>query len=100
MSFVPASARRNCINTMSQPAGFSWIERPLLAGLAQPESADELDWLRRQGIEVIISLTEDSLRRDWVNEAGLMAIHVPVADMEAPTQEQLDRCVSVIRRAH
>jgi len=52
------------------------------------------------GIEVLLSLTEKLPRRDWVNEAGLMVVHVPVEDMEAPAQEQLDRCISVIQRAH
>jgi atypical dual specificity phosphatase len=85
---------------MSQPHGFSWIDKPLLAAMARPEDVDELRWLRAQKIEVILSLTEDALRRDWVNEAGMMLVHVPVEDMEAPTQEQLDRCVATIRRAN
>ena len=85
---------------MPQPDGFSWIEKPLLGAMARPESPDDLTWLRGQGIELLISLTEDPLRRDWVNEAGLLVFHVPVVDMEAPTQEQLDRCVSAITRAH
>jgi atypical dual specificity phosphatase len=84
---------------MSQPHGFSWIEKPILAALARPVAREELDWLRRQGIEVLVSLTEEPLRRDWVNEAGLMAFHVPMEDMEAPTQEDLERCVSAIARA-
>src|SRR5208283_454491 len=53
-----------------------------------------------QGIQVVLSLTEDPLRRDWVNDAGLMAVHVPVVDMESPTQEQLEKCLSIIERAH
>src|SRR5262245_39902775 len=85
---------------MSQPSGFTWIEKPLLAGMPRPEAADELAWLRQHGIEVIVSLTEDPLRRDWVNEAGLMMVHVPVQDMEPPTQEQLDQCIAAIRRAN
>ena len=85
---------------MPQPDGFSWIEKPLLGAMARPESPDDLTWLRGQGIELLISLTEDPLRRDWVNEAGLLVFHVPVVDMEAPTQEQLERCVSAITRAH
>src|SRR5205814_7582906 len=32
--------------------------------------------------------------------AGLMVFHVPMMDMEAPTQEQLERCLSAIERAH
>jgi atypical dual specificity phosphatase len=85
---------------MSQPHGFSWIDQPLLAAMARPESLEELQWLRQQGIEVLISLTEDSLRRQWINDAGLMLVHVPVPDMHPPTQEQLDRCMEAITRAH
>ncbi len=67
--------------------------------MALPESKEELEWLRSHGIEVLISLTEDPLRRDWVNDAGILVVHEPVDDMAAPTQEQLDRCVSAIARA-
>jgi atypical dual specificity phosphatase len=85
---------------MPQPQGFSWIEKPLLAAMALPESEEDLEWLRRHGIDILISLTEDPLRRDWVNNAGILMVHEPVDDMNAPTQVQLDRCVSAIVRAH
>jgi atypical dual specificity phosphatase len=85
---------------MSAPHGFSWIKRPLLAAMARPSSAEDFDWLRAHGIQVLLSLTEEPPRRDWVNDAGLMVFHVPIVDMEAPTQEQLDRCLSAIERAH
>src|SRR5437660_8599747 len=84
---------------MPQPQGFSWIDKPLLAALALPESKEDLEWLRSHGIEVLISLTEDPLRRDWVNDTGILVVHEPIDDMQAPTQEQLDRCVSAIARA-
>lgn len=82
------------------PPGFTWIEKPQLAGLAYPESADDLRWLRRNGIELLISLTENPLRRDWVNDAGLMVVNVPVPDMEAPADRQLDHILDTIRRAN
>ena len=85
---------------MPQPEGFSWIDRPLLGAMARPESKEELEWLRGHGIDVLISLTEDPLRRDWVNDAGILVVHEPIDDMDAPTQEQLDHCVSAIARAH
>lgn len=84
---------------MSRPDGFTWIEKPLLAALAQPSAAEEMAWLRGQGIQLLISLTEDRPRRDWVEDAGLLVFHVPVVDMTAPEQEDLDRCVSAIDRA-
>jgi atypical dual specificity phosphatase len=84
---------------MSAPNGFSWIEKPLLAALARPSSPEDFAWLREQGIDVLVSLTEDRPRRDWAEQAGLLVFHEPLEDMEAPTQEQLDRCVSAIVRA-
>jgi atypical dual specificity phosphatase len=86
--------------TSTEPGNFSWVDRPLLAAMARPDGAEELAWLRQQGIQVLLSLTEDRLRRDWVNNAGLMVFHAPVEDMEAPTQEQLDQCISAIAKAH
>jgi atypical dual specificity phosphatase len=85
---------------MSQPHGFSWIDKPLLAAMGRPESVEDMQWLREQHLDVLIALTEDPPRRDWVNEAGLLVVHVPVVDMEAPTQEQIERCLSTISRAH
>src|SRR4051812_46967165 len=85
---------------MASPPGFSWIEKPLLAALANPDAAEQLEWLRHQGIELLVSLTEDAPRRAWVNDAGLFAVHEPIVDMEAPSQEQLDRVLSAIQRAH
>jgi atypical dual specificity phosphatase len=86
--------------TMSSPSGFTWVEKPHLAALGRPSDADAMAWLRRQGIELLIALTEDPPRRDWINDAGLLLMHVPVEDMEAPTQVQLDRCISAIERAN
>jgi atypical dual specificity phosphatase len=85
---------------MPAPFKFTWIKRPLLAALARPSSAEDLAWLREHGVQLLLSLCEEPPRRDWVNDAGLLVYHVPVEDMEAPTQEQLDRCVSAIERAH
>jgi atypical dual specificity phosphatase len=84
---------------MATPPGFSWVEKPLLAALARPNDAEDLLWLRRQGIDLLISLTEDRPRRDWIDNAGLFSLHVPVVDMEAPTEEQIDQCLSFIQRA-
>ena len=85
---------------MPVPHGFTWIEKPLLAALARPSEPEDYAWLREQGVELLLCLTEERPRRDWVEEANLLVFHEPVEDMEAPTQEQLARCVSAIERAH
>ena len=82
------------------PPGFTWVDKPHLAALANPESAADLGWLRRNGVDVLVSLTENPVRREWVNEAGLMVVNVPVPDMEPPTDRQLDHLLDTIRRAN
>src|SRR5262249_52501344 len=84
---------------MAAPHAFTWVEKPLLAALARPSTLEDLVWLRQQGIQLVLSLTEDALRRDWVEEASLLVFHEPLEDMEPPTQEQLDRAVSAIQKA-
>src|SRR5438874_9202643 len=81
------------------PPGFSWIDPPHLAALGRPEGLDEFRWLREQGIQLIISLTEFPPHRQWLDDAGLLGLHVPVADFHAPTPEQIDECISAIIRA-
>jgi atypical dual specificity phosphatase len=84
---------------MAQPSGFSWIDEPHLAALARPDEVEELRWLKAHGIDLLVSLTEEPpLRRD-INDAGLMLFHVPIEDMTAPTQLDLDRCVTAMARA-
>src|SRR5262249_53231389 len=97
---TPGPIRAETFALMTRPTGFSWIDRPRLAAMARPDSLEELLWLRQNGIELVLSLTEDPLRRDWVADASLLALHVPVPDMGAPTPDQLETCVSAIRRAH
>jgi atypical dual specificity phosphatase len=85
---------------MSTPNGFSWIEKPLLAALASPNDAGDFAWLRQQGIDVVLSLTEDPPRRHWVNDAGLMLVHVPMIDMQPPTPDEIDKALAAIQGAH
>ncbi len=80
------------------PPEFSWVDKPRLAALALPD-AEDLLWLRRNGIDMVISLTEDPLPRRYVNDAGMMAVHLPVPDLSAPTEEQLIQAVETIGRA-
>jgi atypical dual specificity phosphatase len=84
---------------MPAPHGFSWVEQPLLAALARPSTPEDLAWLRQQGIEVLVSLSEEPLPRYWAEDAGLLVFHEPLLDMEPPTQDQLDRAVSALLRA-
>jgi atypical dual specificity phosphatase len=82
-----------------QPPGFSWVDPPYLAALGRPDGLDEMQWLREQGIQLLISLTEYPPFRGWIDDAGLLALHIPVPDFHAPTLEQIEQCVAAIARA-
>jgi len=85
---------------MSEVQGFSWIKKPLLAAMAEPYGLEEFNWLRQQGIQIVISLTEVPPARNWINDAGLMQLHEPIEDMTPPTQEQIDQVLQWIDRAN
>jgi atypical dual specificity phosphatase len=85
---------------MAQPYGFSWINKPLLAAMGEPLEYEEFVWLRKQGIQLIVSLTEMPPRRDWINNAGLMQVHEPVEDMSPPEQQQIDSVLTAMERAN
>ena len=80
------------------PPSFTWVDPPHLAALAFPDAAD-LAWLRRNGIDLLLSLTEDPPFRRYVNDAGLMTVHIPVPDLSAPSARQLDLAVDTLTRA-
>lgn len=80
------------------PPGFSWVDPPHLAALGFPD-AEDLAWLRRNGIDVLVSLTEDPPPRRSVNDAGLMTVHIPVPDLTAPSARQLELAVDTLVRA-
>jgi atypical dual specificity phosphatase len=82
------------------PPGFTWVDPPRLAALSRPQGGEDLRWLRRNGIDVLISLTETPLPRHWLNDAGILAVSVPVADMSPPSERQLDHVLATIRKAN
>lgn len=84
---------------MSRPYFFTWVDEPLLAACAWPDSAEQLSWLRKHGTDFLITLTEENLPRNWIDDAGLMSVHIPIDDMHPPTMEQMDHLISVIDKA-
>lgn len=84
---------------MQQPHGFYWVQEGRVAGLAMPYSVDDLIWLRQAGIELIVTLTTNPLPKKFVNDAGLMSLHVPIEDFEAPSIAQFDSAIQAMSKA-
>jgi len=44
-----------------KPTNFSWLIENKLAGSGMPTSFDEFDWILKQGVTSIVTMTEDAL---------------------------------------
>lgn len=77
-----------------KPTNFSWLIEDKLAGSGMPTSFDEFEWLRSQGVQNIVTMTENSLPDEWTKEIGYL--HVPTPDLTAPDMEKIDLAVEFI----
>ena len=78
-----------------KPTNFSWLIDDKLAGSGMPTSVSEIDWILKQGVKSIVTMTENSLPESWVK--NVKYLHVPTEDFSAPDMEQIDEAVEFIR---
>ena len=79
-----------------KPTNFSWLINNKLAGSGMPTSASELDWVLKQGVKSIITMTEESLPGSWIKDVKYL--HVPTEDLSAPDMEKIDQTVEFIHK--
>ena len=77
-----------------RPTNFSWLIDEKLAGSGMPTSFDELDWVLKQGVKSIVTMTENSLPDSWVKDINYL--HVPTPDLTAPDMDRIDSAVEFI----
>ncbi len=70
-----------------------WVNN--VAGCDVPQSRGDVEWLARQGIGAILSLTEEPLAPDWVKD--FVTLHIPVRDFTAPSAAQFNLCVDFLK---
>ena len=81
----------------------NWLEPNELAAGALPVSKADLESLKEQNIQVIVTLTEHPLTiqkeitADTLNELGLDSYHAPIVDYEAPDKNLALETVRFIR---
>lgn len=78
-----------------KPTNFSWIINNKLAGSGMPTSFAELDWVIKQGVKSIITMTEEPLPDSWIK--NVQYLHVPTEDLSAPDIEKIDLAVDFIQ---
>ncbi|MGI0046922.1 MAG: dual specificity protein phosphatase 23 [Nitrosotalea sp.] len=77
-----------------KPTNFSWLINNKLAGSGMPTTSSEIDWVVKQGVKSIITMTEESLPESWIK--NVKYLHVPTEDLSAPDMEQIDQAVEFI----
>ena len=85
---------------MAKPFGFEWVLPGKIAAMARPyDLRTELEFLKDQQIEVIVTLTERPLNKALLEEFGYEYKHLPVQDFQAPDLGQIEDFVSTVRRS-
>jgi len=73
--------------------GFSWVIESQLAAMPRPGISASLDedfaFLKEQKIDLLVSLTVDKLSASLLALHGIESLHLPVADFDAPTLDQI-----------
>ncbi|MCD6341583.1 MAG: dual specificity protein phosphatase family protein [Thaumarchaeota archaeon] len=95
MSFLGKVYRRVLAVFMDRPTRFSWVDESVAAS-GRPMTLDQLRWIRSKGVELVISLTEVPLPREWIEETGLKYRHMPIEDHSAPDPETLKNIVDIM----
>ena len=82
------------------PDGFSWVVPGVLAAMSRPVNmVASMEYLREEGIGVIISLTETPLSPALIEEFGFGYYQIPIRDFTAPTAGQISKFVRLVEGA-
>ena len=58
-----------------KPDNFSWIIEKKLAGSAIPTSKEEIDWVKQEGVKSIVTIREEPLEEEWLEDVNYLHIH-------------------------
>jgi atypical dual specificity phosphatase len=75
---------------------FSWLIEQRLAGVSYPCSEDAIALLQTQGVQALLSLSEEAVPADLLRKYQLQVKHLPAADFTAPTLEQVEQALIII----
>ena len=83
---------------MRKPTNFSWVLEKKVAGSGRPTSISELKWIKGQGVDVLVSLTEEPIAESWVSSLGISYFHIPIEDHSVPPPELVHKIVKTIEK--
>ena len=74
-------------NFTDKPTFFSWVVEKKVAASGRPYSKEQVDWLRANGVNAILSLTEQPLPEEWTR--GMEVHHISMKDHAPPEVSDL-----------
>jgi len=77
-----------------KPTNFSWLINNKLAGCGMPTTSAEVNWVIKNGIKSIVTMTENSLPNPWIETINYL--HVPTQDLGAPDMKKIETAVNFI----
>ncbi|MBC8492843.1 MAG: dual specificity protein phosphatase family protein [Chloroflexi bacterium] len=90
----------NPVAESSMPRNFTWVIEGHLSASGLPDTPATLDWMREQGIDVVIHLCEEAPPDPKMySKAGLELYYFPVRDYHPPSLIQAIAIVSQIDQA-
>jgi atypical dual specificity phosphatase len=98
----PVLAAEHFVPSARGPRGFAWLVPGKLAGTPLPGVVSDVDVdmqaLRRCGVTVLVSLTENDIDQAALARNGLRNVHLPVHDREPPSVSQLQMLMLKMKR--
>ena len=79
-----------------KPDNFSWIIEEKLAGSAIPTSKEEIDWVKQEGVKSIVTIREEPLEEEWLEDVNYLHIHSN--DMGVPEFDDLINSVDFLHQ--
>ncbi len=80
-----------------RPTNFSWIVPNRVAGCGLPTTREEFDWLLEQGVQSVVTTTEDALSGSWTGRISYL--HIPTVDMTAPSLKNINDAVEFMHQS-
>lgn len=77
------------------PFNFSWVDEGLAVS-GRPVTRDQIQWLHKNGIRSILSLTEDRIPPLFLEGFDIVYEHLPIIDHEPPPLETMLKSVRFI----